>query len=416
MKKYLSILVAFSVYSTQSTAGGYQIPEMSIKGMGMGNAFTAVADDASAIWFNPAGLAFQSGNTLTAGADIIRPNNEFTPTGSSTVYSAQSRTFFVPHVYFSNNNPDSPIIFGLGINSPFGLATNWRNTNAPFSAESTAAKMAKSVTFSEIKMANINPTIAYKINNNFSIGGGISYYHVEEVHLDNQILLLEGDGNGWGANFGVMYKAGNFDIGINYRSQVKAEIDGVATGGPNLGVLGAGALVGVTSAAKTSVTFPDLFNIGIAYRPDDKLLLSLDIDWTHWKTFESIDITYGASALNAITTTRSSIAENWRNTLAARMGAEWKYNKKLKYRAGYVYDPTPIRDTDFSPRLPGEDRQLITFGLGYEHNSALTIDFAYAYVWLDDRNQTASSSVTTSYNGKYEADTHILSASLTYRF
>lgn len=384
--------------------------------MGMGNAFTAVADDASAIWFNPAGIAFQKGNVLTAGADIIKPNHEFTPTGSSATYSAKGRTFFVPHGYISYNRPNLPVVFGLGINSPFGLSTNWRNSGAPFASESTAAKMAKSVTFSEIKMANINPTIAYKLNNNLAIGGGISYYYVDEVHLDNQILLLRGDGNGWGANFGVMYKADRFNLGVNYRSQVKADIDGIATGGPNLGVLGAGALVGVTSTAKTSVTFPDILNIGVAYHPDDKLLLSFNLDWTHWKTFKSIDITYGTSALNAITGTSSSIPENWKNTLALRMGAEWKYNNKFKSRIGYVFDPTPIRDTDFSPRLPGEDRQLVTFGLGYEHNSKLTIDMAYAYVWLDDRNQTASSAVTTSYNGEYKGDAHILSASLTYRF
>ncbi|MDH5409659.1 MAG: OmpP1/FadL family transporter, partial [Gammaproteobacteria bacterium] len=403
-------------YSTQSSAGGYQIPEMSIKGMGMGNAFTAVADDASAIWFNPAGIAFQKGKVLTIGGDIIKPSHEFTPNGGSTTYSAKERTFFVPHGYITYNSPEHPVVFGLGINSPFGLSTNWRNSGAPFASESTAVKMAKSVSFSEIKMANINPTIAYKINDRLSIGGGISYYHVDEVHLDNQILLLEGDGNGWGANFGLMYKADRFDFGLNYRSQVKADIDGVATGGPDLGVLGAAALIGVTSTAKTSVTFPDIFNIGVAYRPDNKLLLSFDLDWTRWETFDSIDITYGTSALNAITGANSSIAENWKNTLALRMGAEWKYNNKFKSRIGYVFDPTPIRDTDFSPRLPGEDRQLITLGFGYEQSQNLTIDMAYAYVWLDDRNQTASSAVTTSYNGEYKGNTHIFSASLTYRF
>ncbi|MDH5190818.1 MAG: outer membrane protein transport protein [Gammaproteobacteria bacterium] len=402
MKKYLSILFALSVYSTQSSAGGYQIPEMSIKGMGMGNAFTAVADDASAAWFNPAAMAFQKDNMITAGADLIKPNNEFTKSGST--YESKSSTFFVPHAYLGYKQNDWPVTFGLAINSPFGLAMNWRNSGADF-AKNTAG--AANVTFSEIRMINLNPSIAYKLNNQWSIAAGITYFNVFEVHLDSLLADHEGDGDGWGHNLALMYKGDGYNVGLTYRSKVKANISGTVVKGE------IGGDAGTVGNVTTSVTFPEMVNLGFSFNPSDKWLVSMELDWTNWDRFASIDLSYTGAITGTILGNNSSIPENWTDTVAFRAGAEWQYRKNMRARFGYVYDPTPINDADFSPRLPGNDRQLITFGYGYDLNTQTTLDFAYAYVWLDDRNQTTSAAVR---NGLYESDIHILSASLTYRF
>ncbi|MDH5436346.1 MAG: outer membrane protein transport protein, partial [Gammaproteobacteria bacterium] len=322
MKKYLSILVALSVYSTQSTAGGYQIPEMSIKGMGMGNAFTAVADDASAAWFNPAALAFQKGNMITAGADLIKPNNEFTKSGST--YEAKSSTFFVPHAYLGYKQHDWPVTFGLAINSPFGLAMNWRNSNAPFSL---AGALTSNVTFSEIRMVNLNPSIAYKLNNNWAVAAGIAYYNVFEVHLDSLIADHEGDGDGWGHNLALMYKGDNFNIGLTYRSKVKADISGTAVKGTLFG--SAGTVVDVN----TSVTFPELVNLGVSFNLTDKWLVSMELDWTNWDRFDAIRLSYPVTPLPVVGSS-STIPENWTDTVAFRAGTEWQYRKNMRARFG----------------------------------------------------------------------------------
>ena len=401
MRKYLSVLVALSVYSSQSTAGGYQVPEMSIKGMGMGNAYTAVADDASAAWFNPAAMAFQKSNMITAGADLINPSTKFTSGGNTD--EAKKSIYFVPHAYLGYKRNDWPVTFGLAINAPFGLTANWRNSGASFSE---AGAGAANITFSEIRMVNLNPSISYKLNNNFSVAAGITYYNVFEVHLDSFIADHKGDGDGWGHNLALMYKGDGYNVGLTYRSKVKADISGTATGGVLSGA--PGTVVGVT----TSITFPELVNIGVSFNPTNKWLVSMELDWTNWDRFVSIDLQYPGATLPALGAS-ASIPENWTDTLTFRTGAEWQYRKNMRARFGYVYDPTPINDEDFSPRLPGNDRQLITFGYGYDLNTQTTMDFAYAYVWLDDRNQTASAA---AYDGLYESDIHILSASLTYRF
>ncbi len=407
MLKRISMAALALFFSTAATAGGFYIPEQGVRGMAMGNAYTAIADDASAIWFNPAGIGFQDGTVITAGADVITPTNEFTPTGSATVYKTKSKNFFVPHGYVSYGNENLPVTLGLGIYAPFGLSTDWSGSGAPFTATATPALFSATVSFSEIQMANINPTLAYKVSDNLSVAVGADYYKVNKVVLNNQILLLNGNGDGWGANVGVLYKEGPYSFGVSYRTRVKADISGTATG--------AGPLVaGGSTSATTSVTFPDMLNVGAAYKVTDAIRLSMDVDWVNWKTFDKILVNYTPSTLTAaLGATSSTIPENWKATTTFRLGAEWAYNEKMVARAGYAYDPSPITDVDYSPRLPGNDRQLLSLGYSYNANPNMSIDLAYAYVWLKTRNQTASAA--TFYNGTYKSNVHLFALGLTAR-
>lgn len=409
MRRFLLLLSAWMLLSAGTAyAGGFYIPEQGVKGMGMGNAYTAIADDASAVWFNPAGIAFQDGTVVTVGADVIMPKYEFTPAGSPVTYQADKKTFFVPHGYISYKNPELPLVFGLGINAPFGLSTDWTNSGAPFTATGTPALFPATVTFSEIQMMNVNPNVAFKINDQLSLAVGAMYYNVSKVNLNNQILLLNGNGSGWGGNAALLYKGDQFNVGVSYRSRVKTDINGTGTG--------AGPLVAAGSTtATTSVTFPDMVNVGVSFKPAEKVTLSFDVDWTNWKTFDKIAVNFAPSALTgALGTTTSTIPENWKATTTFRAGVEWAYNDKMRARFGYVYDPTPINNVDFSPRLPGNDRQLFTVGYGYDANDSTTLDLAYAYVLLNNRTQTASAA--PFYNGRYKSSTHIVAADITAHF
>jgi len=409
MRRLLLLFSAWLLLSAGTAlAGGFFIPEQGTKGMGMGNAYTALADDASAIWFNPAGIAFQDGTVVTVGADVIMPKHEFTPAASTVTYQTRSKTFFVPHAYGSYNNSDWPVVLGVGINAPFGLSTDWSGSGAPFTATGTPALFPATVTFSEIQMMNINPNVAFKINDQLSLAVGVMYYNVRKVNLNNQILLLNGNGDGWGGNAALLYKGEKFNAGISYRSRVKANIDGTGTGvGP---LAGAGSTV-----ATTSLTFPDMVNVGVSFKPADSLTLSLNVDWTNWKTFDKIVVNFTPSTLTgALGSTTSTIPENWKATTTFRAGVEWAYNDAMRARFGYVYDPTPIDDKYFSPRLPGNDRQLFTVGYGYDFNESTTLDLAYAYVLLNNRTQTASAA--PFYNGRYKANTHLIAADITARF
>jgi long-chain fatty acid transport protein len=88
----------------------------------------------------------------------------------------------------------------------------------------------------------------------------------------------------------------------------------------------------------------------------------------------------------------------------------------MRARFGYTYDPTPVKDVDFTPLLPGNDRQAFHVGYGVDMSDQATLDFAYTYVWLDTRNQTVSTGTNIVRNGIYKSDVHLAAASLTYHF
>jgi len=405
-------------------AGGFQIPEMATRAAGMGSAFTAVSDDASAAWFNPAGVAFTEGSQVMIGGDALiiagtKYNSNAATKGLggaqiTSAVNAKDQVFFVPHTYYTYMS-DAGLGAAISINAPFGLETDWPTT-APFSSKNT---------FSRIQMIMVNPSVVFKLNNNFSIAAGVDYAYLNNVDLNNTLQNLNGNGDGWGGNVSMLYRDDAFSFGVTYRSQIKVNIDGTALAKSALAAAG-------VSAAKTQVTLPDQVNVGLAYKASDALLLSADVDWVNWKTFDAINISFASAtyravlkglqgAIGAPATGSANLPQNWKATVAFRLGAEWSLTPDMRLRGGYVFDPTPIKDVDFNPGIPGEDRHVFSLGYGYDFNENTTVDLAYAYVYFKKRYQTTSpatppGSPNSVKNGTYKTDVHILAASLSYKF
>lgn len=412
MKRIYLSVAAVVLLAQPAFAGGFQIGEMATRAAGMGSAFTAVADDASAAWFNPAGTVFMDSNQAMLGGDVIMTNNKFTSNTSNLLAGpgisadAASKTLFVPHGYLTYRWAGTKLGASLGINSPFGLETDWPTTSpfAPF------------YTFSRINMVMINPSVAYQISDNLSIAAGVDYADAYKLNLNNTNQDLSGNGDGWGGNVSLLYKGNGFNVGITYRSRIKIGISGTATAKGGLVFLGAG-----TSGVDTSITLPDQVNVGLAVMPNAQWLLSLDVDWVNWKTFDALNITYGSAAYRAALTTATGsgsthLPMNWKATVAFRLGAEWKYSRRARVRFGFVYDPTPINATDFAAAIPGNDRQLYSIGYGYDITPATTLDLGYDYVHFDNRNQTQSPGFNTLMNGNYKGYANLVMASVDTRF
>ncbi|MDQ6954985.1 MAG: outer membrane protein transport protein [Mariprofundaceae bacterium] len=402
----MSVAGLLCLFPVITHAGGYMIPEQGAKAVGMGNAFTAVADDPSANWFNPAGLSFQK-NGVMIGGDVVAPSNEYIdPVGNKT-YSAKKSIFLVPHTYINYRADDSKLSFGFGINAPFGLSTDWAGSGAPFSQ---AGAGSKSITFSQIEAIHVNPNIAYRVSENLSLAAGIAYYNVMKVHLNSLALNIGGHGDGFGGNAALMYKNDGYSLGVSYRSSVKVDINGTAVGGSGVAVLG---LNGIAGNATTSLEIPSILSVAGSYQWQD-WLVSLQFDRVDWTSFNKIELNFAPSALNLATGTSQTIPENWRTTTTIRLGAEWRLDSSNAIRFGYVNDPTPTNSVDVSPRIPGNDRQLLTLGYGLKMADDITVDLAYAYVWLKDRNLTTASAPV--YNGTYKSFVHLFSSSFIYRF
>lgn len=400
-------------------AAGFQIPEQGAKAAGLANAFTALADDPSAAWYNPAGIAFQDGGRLMAGGDIIViPGVDFTanasnPAPTGRVASSSRETVIPPHLYVSYQWKDAPWGVGIAVNAPFGLKTNWP-TNTAFASKNT---------FSKLEMLNVNPFIVWRVNERLAVAGGFAYYNVRKIRLDNTIQTLSANGRGYGGNAAIFYRGEVFRLGVSYRSRVDVNVDGTAFLVP----------LGLESAAFSSVTFPDMVNVGIAFKPRENIIVALEGDWVNWKSFRDIEISYASAAylagLNAIRArvggapvSMTVIKENWRAVFALRAGLEWRYRPNMRMRIGYSFDPTPVDDVYFTPAIPDNDRHLFSAGWGYDLTDSTTLDLAYMFVYFNERNQTASPigdlprAPELVKNGRYKARAHLITASLTMAF
>ncbi len=203
------VLVAMlSVVALVSFGGGFQLNEHGARSMAQGGAFAARAADGSAIFFNPAGLSFQKGTSFMAGTTLIATAGEYISTGGVTTEQLAG-TFFPSNAYITHTL-DNGLAFGIGFFSPYGLGTEWPN---PWAGDTLAVQ-------TELKSFYLNPTISYRINEQFAIAVGASYVW-SDVSLNYRVATyaslvplapgkgtaeLTGKGTAVNWNVGVMYK------------------------------------------------------------------------------------------------------------------------------------------------------------------------------------------------------------------
>src|SRR5690348_16405764 len=154
-----------------ASAANFQLTEMSVTSLGRAHSGGAAeAEDASSIWYNPAGLSNLSGSEILGGYSLIRFGAEFTKTsatdalgnnltgGNGGSVGKLGGPFFL---YYSRPLSDK-LTFGFGLNTPFGLATHY-DENSIFRYQAI---------YSGVAVVNWNPTLAWKVADNFSLGFG----------------------------------------------------------------------------------------------------------------------------------------------------------------------------------------------------------------------------------------------------
>lgn len=409
------ILVGLMGLASSVNAAGFRLADQDAKATGMANAYTAVADNASAVWYNPAAITGQEGTNLSLGTVMVIPTMEHKNL-DGTKDKIKNKTHIPPHFYATHKLNDQWSL-GFGANAPFGLSTEWNKNTAE--TRTVATK-------SEVKAINYNLNGAYKLNDKFSFAAGFDYVQLDAT-LDKMIVApanalyggspalneeqtLEGDGNGWGYNAAVMYKHDDkLSFGANYHSPVKVLIDGKINLLPTSGVVAAARAT--DRDAHTKLTLPDMFQIGAAYKYSDKLLFSADFDYTDWSTYRNIIINYtkdsGAAAV-------SKDVKNWQPAWAVRVGSEYKYSDAWKFRAGAFYDITPVPNKYFETRVPDSNRVALSLGAGWNKGN-VTVDVAYMYLMFLERKLDASP-VSSTLKGKYNSTAHLPGITVGYKF
>ena len=417
------VMVGLVAVAPAAYGAGFSIFEQGSKAMGMAGAFTAQADDPSAMFHNAGGLAFQHDRDFAVGFTYIR-SLESSFDGAAPFpgagYSADQKTLseFPPHAYWVEPI-NSTWTFGLGVNTPFGLTTEWEKDFRGRFVSRLASLTA----------LDVNPSLGWQVTPNVGLGFGI-IGRFSSVELERNIsgfnpftfttadiasLKLDGglDNDGYGFNLGLLHKVNNsFSWGLSYRSAITVDYDGDAkltqnaTGTPYDALVAQALPFGVTFPVKTSIDFPDTLSLGVAMAITANTLVELDVNRTGWSSFESLTIDFPDGQLP-----NSTIPENYDDSMHYRLGLRWDTSPGRQLRFGVVFDETPQPEESVSPLLPDSDRTGFTIGYGYEGNK-YSLDLAAMYLIFDDRTRDQSYPGDSAFYGTYQQQALLIGATL----
>lgn len=402
MKKTAALLMA-CLLPMGAMAGGFSIPEQGSKAAAMAGAFTGLANDPSAIYFNPAGISFIPGMNLTIGSTFVSPESQFQNLNYGNKIDKQKELFFVvPQVFFTYAW-DYDLTFGAGVYAPYGLGTEWE-------AGWTGDHLSRKIDLQNVHFAGV---VSYKLMENLSVAGTFAWSHASatlEKAGDNPEyagdVSLEGTGSAihWGIS--TLYKPSDMiSIGASYRAAADLTLTGdIKFSGDRI----PSATDPKEGKGEVILPLPSTFNLGVAVAVLPTLTVTADYNWAEWSRYEKLEITNTDN--NSVLT---SSPRNWKNTSAYRVGAEFTGIEKLALRAGFLIDSDPV-DTKYSePSLPDAGRTGYTFGGGYQLLDNLNIDAYVLLLFWDEKKVTDNEFLQ---NGYYNTYATLSGVHLTYKF
>ncbi len=416
----LAAVVLFSFVPLYVFGNGFYIYEQGAKAVGMGGAFTAQADDPSAIFYNPAGISQLEGTQVMFGVSPIMPSAAFESDGSTPLgaagqtWHAEDHTWTIPHFYITHKI-NQKISIGLGSYSNFGLGTEW--------PDDFEGRFTTGAGKAFIKTVTISPIVSYEPITGLSIGIGPAYRYLD-INLRNKKLLgmspsgpvvgtlrLKGDDWDWGYAVGVRYQITSaLSAGATYLSEVKHDLH---SGKASLNNDTNGARVtGFPQGAAAKLTLPATAIFGLAYKVSG-FTFETDAQWTEWSSYRKLRVELDSG--NSMESRK-----NWHNTWTFRLGGQYSLNKYVDLRAGIIWDESAVPRETLDPLVPSGNRWLYCTGLGI-HLGSLTFDLAYNYLDDQDRrwkNESGNIAGTPyQVTGKFkDAHAHIFSLSTRYQF
>lgn len=406
LKLFFQFLFIFS--SLGLFAQGFQVNFQGQKQQGMGSAGTALALDGSTLFFNPGAASFVKRSSLNAGFTPVFANILFEENGtqeSARTNSPMGTPFSFYGLY--KKSEESKLAYGLAVYTPFGSTVQWE--------DGWMGRFA--LTRLQLKSIFFQPTVSYKINDQFGIGGGFVLCS-GKVNLQKDIPVqfsdstyanaeLAGSALGFGANVGIYYTPNEkLSFGLTYRSQVNMSVsEGQATFNvpesldPNF----------PDGTFSSSLPLPQVATFGIGYKPSNQLKLALDVNFVGWKAYDTLAFDY---AVNTSSLSDTKSARSYENIFCFRLGGEYLLTENLAVRLGAAYGISPVQDGFVTPETPDGNRISFTGGLGYKLGSHFELDASVLFVKV----QRTDTNLETNLSGKYTTIALAPGLSLIYNF
>jgi len=472
------VFLAISLVTVSAFSGGLALSGVGAKALSMGGAFRGLADDWSAAYWNPAGLAQIDKSELSLSLSILSPRPEYKPNITYDGYDVgykngatrypNDKDYLVPNASGFFQFPRfGGLTAGIAVFVPYALGSEWDLFNPIYGdvVDSFPGMDHKAT----LQAVDIHPSIARAFMEGKLLAGfGVSFMNGtidyrktilsatpfprphDNVAVDG---LIHGEGWGYGANFGIIYKySDKLQLGVSGKTPTTVNFkDGSlksALYGINNLPLKEELLSYTSSRAETlsiAFLFPDNnqvtrweneaygklklpadIGLGAAYDVNEKLKLTCDLSYTLWSRLDSIVIHVKGqqSPIDPSPAKDVVVRTKYHNTLRLSIGGQYKYSDPLTFRAGFYYDPSPIPDSSMTPLIADIGTKISgNIGVSYKLRGGWEAFYTLEFVKFGSRNitehattETSSGITSDNYPGSYKEYFVANFISFAYRF
>jgi long-chain fatty acid transport protein len=377
MGRLVKGLALSAVASSLVMAGGYKIPEQSLNSMALGAAYVAHTTGADTVYFNPANMAFMADKQYVEGAITLAnlPKNSYT-LGAPVSGHSEEENILIPNFHYMAS-AIGDFRWGVSLTAPGGLTKRWKTPFQKASAEEFT-----------LKIIELNPSVSYKVAENFSIGGGIRVIYSEGIvksnsadaaAIDPRVPSAARDMNGntvaFGYNLALAYKPmSGVNMALTYRSNVDLKEAGTA----KISAAPFGTLY--NGDASVTVPLPAALNLAVSKTWNNKFTLEFNYERTFWSTYKNLDFDY-TSPGNAFVPPAfdNPIPRDWQDTNTFRIGATVVLENKFTVMMGFAIDKTPVPTKTIGFELPDSDAKIFSMGFRYQQTENLSWGAAFLY-------------------------------------
>ena len=412
-QRLLLLLPLFS--GLTASAGGFDTGPQGARVLGLGGASTAYINSIAGLSANP-GLLGQWADSLTrislGGMGQVRRSSYV---GQDTYHRTDQDLTIQPGGYlYATRGVSKRVALGLAVTTPYGYHTKWPDT---WEGRSVVQE-------SQLSTVYVQPTVGFKLNDNFSAGVGFVYAFgkytqrraLGQYDDPSAQTSLQASGSGIGLNVGLYGRTGdNLAFGISYRSGIELKMNNGTSTATSVPARDA-ALLPASTDFTTRFNMPNTLSVGIADRITKNLLLTFDFTLTGWSTTDSLKLDLAATGNTPAR--RVSTARRYEDALAFRIGAEYLVSPKLTVVGGLRYDETPIRDEYINPEFIDANRLGISAGLSYQFTPRLALEAGYSFDYGQQRIARANQDfeLISNVSGTYRLATSTASVGVAVAF
>lgn len=384
------VSAALLMNPSSAQALGFRIPNQDAEAIARGNAFTATANNPSAIYYNPAGITQLDGQNLQFGLHALSLNSFYEGQGKTAESKPSVQP--VPQLYWTYTPKDYPVSFGMGLYAPYGMALEWPD-DSPF--------RQGSIYYGSLTYITFNPVVAWKVTDSLSIAAGPTLNY-SQVLLRQGVPVagadpfqFRGDGYDFSAKCGVLWQPlEKWSFGAQYHGATTIKYDGHASI-PNSSVN--------TSA---EVPFARFFSVGASYRPTKDWNFELDVDWTDWHSMKTITIKN--SPLGP-----APVPLNWQSSFLVELGGTRYLQNGYLVSAGYFFSQNSTSDANFTTVVPDTNLHVGSVGFGHQGEH---LSWMLAAQVIAGPDRVVSTAMDPAANGSYHWLNGSLNFSVRYHF